>query len=62
MDDYNNVLLEVIRDEQGNGQLPIITEMDFGHTCPVFTIPYGVLAQLDCDNKTFSMLESGVTE
>jgi muramoyltetrapeptide carboxypeptidase LdcA involved in peptidoglycan recycling len=62
VDDFNSVLLEVIRDEQDNNQLPIITEMDFGHTCPVFTIPYGVLAQLDCDRKTFSIIESGVIE
>jgi muramoyltetrapeptide carboxypeptidase LdcA involved in peptidoglycan recycling len=59
-EDYNHILLEVIRDEQGNDQLPIVTEMDFGHTCPTFTIPYGVLAQIDSERKTFSMLESGV--
>ncbi len=61
-DDYNKILLEVIRDEQGNDELPIVTEMDFGHTCPTFTIPYGVTAQIDCDRKTFSILESGVIE
>lgn len=61
-EDFNNILLEIIRDEQGNDKLPIVTEMDFGHTCPTFTIPYGVLAQIDGDRKTFSILESGVTE
>jgi muramoyltetrapeptide carboxypeptidase LdcA involved in peptidoglycan recycling len=61
-EDYNSILLEVIRDEQGNDELPIVTEMDFGHTCPTFTIPYGVLAQIDCNKKTFSILESGVEE
>lgn len=60
--DYNGILLEVIRDEQGHDKLPIITEMDFGHTCPTFTIPYGVSAQIDSDRKTFSILESGVIE
>lgn len=59
--EYNAVLLEVIRDEEGDNSLPVITEMDFGHTCPVFTIPYGVLAQIDCEEMTFSILESGVT-
>jgi len=34
VEEYNNILLDIIRDEQGNDQLPIITEMDFGHTCP----------------------------
>lgn len=62
VDDYNEVLLQVVRNEQDNDQLPIITEMDFGHTCPVFTIPYGAMAQIDCGRKTFSITESGVTE
>ncbi len=61
VDEYNNILLQVIRDEQGNDQLPIITEMDFGHTCPTFTIPYGVVAEIDNEQQTFSILESGVT-
>ncbi|NUM50010.1 MAG: LD-carboxypeptidase [Flavobacteriales bacterium] len=62
VDEYNNILLQVIRDEQGNDQLPIITEMDFGHTCPTFTIPYGVVAEIDSKQKTFSLLESGVMD
>lgn len=60
--EYNDVLLEVIRDEQGNDRLPIVTEMNFGHTCPTFTLPYGVMAGIDCDKKTFSLLQSGVLE
>lgn len=62
VDEYNNILIEIIRDEQGNDQLPIITEMDFGHTCPTFTIPYGVVAEIDSEQKKFSILESGVTD
>jgi muramoyltetrapeptide carboxypeptidase LdcA involved in peptidoglycan recycling len=62
VDDFNNVLLQVVRDEEGNDQLPIVTEMDFGHTCPTFTIPYGVLAEIDSEKKTFSILESGVMD
>lgn len=62
VEDYNNILLQVIREEQGNDQLSIITEMDFGHTCPTFTIPYGVVAEIDSEQKTFSILESGVTD
>lgn len=57
--EYNAELLKVLR-EEGLTALPVITEMDFGHTSPVFTLPYGVLAQIDCLNQTFSLLESGV--
>ncbi|HBN6720792.1 TPA: LD-carboxypeptidase, partial [Elizabethkingia anophelis] len=58
---YNEILLQVIRDEEGRDDLTIVTEMNFGHTCPVFTIPYGVMAEIDNERKTFSILESGVT-
>lgn len=59
--EYNEMLLQVIRDEEGLDDLTIVTEMNFGHTCPVFTIPYGVMVEIDNERKTFSILESGVT-
>jgi muramoyltetrapeptide carboxypeptidase LdcA involved in peptidoglycan recycling len=62
VNEYNEMLLQVIRDEQGNNQLPIITEMDFGHTCPTFTIPYGVVAEIDAGQKRFSIIERAVTD
>ncbi|WP_374226319.1 hypothetical protein [Flavobacterium davisii] len=34
--------------------------MDFGHTCPTFTLPFGAKAEIDCINKQFKILESGV--
>lgn len=61
VENYNKILLQVIGKETGNGNLPIITEMDFGHTCPTFTIPYGVLAEINCEKKEFKILESGVS-
>lgn len=61
-DEYNSIFLEVIRDECGNAELPIITEMDFGHTSPIFTIPYGVSAEINPVEKKFNIIESGVTE
>jgi len=62
VDEYNRELIKVVREEEGLISLAIITEMDFGHTCPTFTIPYGVMAEIDCENKIFSILESGVRE
>ena len=41
-------------------ELPIIYNMTFGHNEPMTCLPYGALAEIDCDNKTFSILESGV--
>ncbi|MGI4875843.1 MAG: S66 family peptidase [Janthinobacterium lividum] len=57
--EYNAELRKVLG-EEGLTDLPVITEMDFGHTSPVFTLPYGVLAQIDGAARTFSLLESGV--
>ena len=61
VDEYNEILLQVISCEQDNNLLSIITEMDFGHTCPTFSIPYGVLAENDFEQNTVSVRESGVT-
>lgn len=59
--EYNEEIVKVLK-EEGLTTMPVITEMDFGHTCPTFTIPYGVTAEIDCLNKTFSLLENGVEE
>lgn len=31
--------------------------MNFGYTVPMITIPYGSIAEIDCDKKTFSILD-----
>ncbi|WP_242827184.1 hypothetical protein [Butyrivibrio hungatei] len=36
--------------------------LNFGHSSPMFILPYGARAEIDCEKKTFSVLESGVTE
>ena len=47
-------------DELGLRDLPIMYNMNFGHTEPMMVIPYGALAEIDCNNMKFSILESGV--
>ena len=41
--------------------LPIMYGFNFGHTSPIFILPYEVEAELDVDRKEFSILESGVS-
>ena len=60
--EYDEVLIDVIYNEAGLTDLPIITGMDFGHSSPTFTLPLGVKAEIDCDNKTFSIIESGIRD
>jgi len=43
--EYDNVLHQVVTEEEGLSELPIITHMDFGHTDPMFVLPYGVKAE-----------------
>ena len=59
--EYNKELLKVLREENLT-DMSVITEMDFGHTCPTLTIPYGATAEIDSLGKTFSILDSGVEE
>lgn len=61
-EEYNRILLQIVRDENQLIELPIITEMDFGHTSPTFTIPFGLIAEINCEKKIFSILDNGVTE
>jgi muramoyltetrapeptide carboxypeptidase len=39
---------------------PIITDMDFGHTAPQFTLPLGCLARIDSKKKRFEIFEKAV--
>lgn len=59
-EEYKNAINRVIRDELNLKELTIMCNMNFGHTAPMMTIPYGALAEIDCDSKKFSILESGV--
>ena len=39
---------------------PVVTDMDFGHTAPQFTVPIGCRARIDTDSKLFEILASAV--
>lgn len=49
-----------IMNELDLNDLPILYNLNFGHTEPKFVLPYGAMAEIDCENATFSILESGV--
>ena len=50
-------ILDVIRIECNNERLPIVTNMDFGHTDPQWILPLGIRAEIDCVKKSFKLLE-----
>jgi muramoyltetrapeptide carboxypeptidase LdcA involved in peptidoglycan recycling len=61
MNEYNETIVKVLK-EFGREDMPVITNMNFGHTEPKICLPYGALAEINCDLKTFKILESGVVE
>ncbi len=58
-DDYDNLIVKILA-SYNKSDLPVITQMDFGHTDPMFVIPYGAKARIDSDNKTFAITDSAV--
>jgi muramoyltetrapeptide carboxypeptidase LdcA involved in peptidoglycan recycling len=59
-EEYKKAALKVVREELKLYDLPILFNMNFGHTEPIFVIPYGAMAEIDCELQKFSILESGV--
>ncbi|MFA6461916.1 MAG: S66 peptidase family protein [Candidatus Woesearchaeota archaeon] len=50
-------VLKVVKVELKNTSLPIIMNMDFGHTDPQWILPLGIKAEIDCKNKRFRLVE-----
>lgn len=60
--EYDRVLLEVLNEELGLSDLPIISNIDFGHTDPMLILPYGALTEIDCEQQTVRILEAAVRD
>lgn len=58
-EEYKQSIMKIIS-ELKLFDLPIVYNMSFGHNEPMTCLPYGRIAEIDCENKTFSILESGV--
>lgn len=58
-DEYIEVIRKIMK-ELHLTNLPVLYNLNFGHTEPKCVLPYGALAEIDCDKVTFSILESGV--
>ncbi len=54
------VIVKVVAKEFGKPELPIVSNMDFGHTDPQLILPLGVKAEIDCQGKRFSLLQPPV--
>lgn len=58
----DGIILNVVKNEFGNSDIPIVTNMDFGHTDPQLIMPLGCKLEIDCERKKVSLTESPVKD
>jgi muramoyltetrapeptide carboxypeptidase LdcA involved in peptidoglycan recycling len=58
--EWDAAVVRAVVEEGGLDRLPILAGLDFGHTDPICTLPYGALAEVDVDALTLTILEPGV--
>jgi muramoyltetrapeptide carboxypeptidase LdcA involved in peptidoglycan recycling len=46
--------------EAGLSNMPVLSGLDFGHTQPMLTLPYGALAEIDCSTAGLTIQDAGV--
>ena len=56
---YAERIRSIVTGKYHRPDLPIMADLNFGHSSPVFILPYGAKAELDIDSLRFSILESG---
>jgi len=59
-EEYKQVLTQVIGKECGRPDLPILYNINFGHSAPICILPYGILAEINCNDKSIRLLEAAV--
>lgn len=47
--------IKTVLEEFDLTNLPVVTRMDFGHTDPMLTLPYGAELEIDCDNQRLTI-------
>lgn len=63
--DYTNIEkkeldenIKLVLEKEFNVDIPVITNMNFGHTDPQIILPLGAKASINCENKEFKLTES----
>jgi muramoyltetrapeptide carboxypeptidase LdcA involved in peptidoglycan recycling len=55
--ELDRVILEVVAGEFGATRVPIVTNLDFGHTDPQWILPLGIRVRTDPASRTLVRLE-----
>ena len=58
-EEYKTVYKKILK-EFNREDMPVLYNVNFGHSSPIGIIPYGVECELDVDNKKITLLESAV--
>lgn len=58
--ELDEMVVRVVAREFGQPELPVVSNLDFGHTDPQWVLPLGVLAEVDIDARLFRLLEPAV--
>lgn len=58
-EEYKEVYRKVLK-EFGREDMPVLYNVNFGHSEPIGIIPYGIECELDMDNKKITLLEAVV--
>lgn len=59
-EEYKDVYVKVIGKEACRQDLPILYNVNCSHTSPVCILPYGVMAEINCEQRTFTIIENVV--
>lgn len=57
-DDLNKIILEIVKGEFGINNIPIVVDMDFGHTDPKIILPLGGKIKLNSQTNDIQLLET----
>ncbi len=60
--EYDDALCNAVREEYGLTNMPIVTNMDFGHTDPMFVIPIGMKVCIDSAKQEIAINEAAVVD
>ena len=60
--EYDDALCKAVREEYGLNDIPIVTNMDFGHTDPMLVLPIGMKVCIDSSKQEIAIDEAAVIE
>lgn len=61
-EEYKAVVKQVVALEEGLTDLPIIYNVNFGHAMPIGILPIGIPVEINCHEKSITLMESAATE